>query len=60
MKKYTEEEALAEIFTSKHLSAKVRVCKTRYANGKLSQKIVKEILGEFNFTETQKTLYIKQ
>jgi len=59
MERFTQEEALKEVFSSKKLSAKVAVYKHRYVNGKLAQKAIDEILKDNNFIVIQKTIYIK-
>lgn len=59
MKRFTEEEALKEIFSVKKLSPKMGVYKFRWKNGELAQKAIDEILKENNFIVIQKTVYIK-
>ncbi len=59
MERFTQEEALKEIFSSKELSPNMVVYKHRYKNGKLAQKSIDDILKDNNFIVIQKTLYIK-
>lgn len=59
MERFTQEEALDEIFAAKNLTAKMNVYKHRYKNGKLAQGAIDEILRIHNFIVIQKTLYIK-
>jgi hypothetical protein len=60
MEKFTCEQAIKEVFSTKWLSANMRVKKQRYNEGKLSQKAIDEILRINGFTVIQQTLYIKQ
>lgn len=62
MKKFTEQEAIQEIFynNTEPLSSKMLVYKHRYKNGTLSQKAIDEILKDNGFIVAQETLYIKK
>lgn len=60
MEKFTQDEALKEIFGSKSLSKNMNVYKHRFKKGKLSQKAIDEILKDNNFVVIQETLYIKK
>lgn len=59
MERFTQEEALKEIFSEKRLSPVMNVYKHRYFNGELSQKAIDKILKHNNYIVIQKTLYIK-
>lgn len=59
MERFTQDEALKDIFGSKSLSKTMVVYKHRFKVGKLSQKAIDEILKDNNFIVIQTTLYIK-
>lgn len=61
MKKYSEKEALTEIFYNNTipLSSNMLVYKHRYSQNKLSQKAINQILTDNNFVVIQPTLYQK-
>jgi hypothetical protein len=61
MKKYTQEEALQQIFgnNKKPLTAKLLVYKFRYKNKTLSQKSIDNILKSHNFIVVKPILYGK-
>jgi len=58
--KYTEFEALKEIFESKPLSATMTVYRHRWKKGVLSQKVIIDLLNKNGFTIVQETLYTKK
>jgi len=59
MKKYTEDEALQEIFSLKgdQLSANMNVYKSRYKKGTLSQKSINRILDQYGFVINKPAMY---
>jgi hypothetical protein len=61
MKKYTQEEALKEIFEDNDtpLSNNLTVQKHRYKNKELSQKVISIILEEHGFKIIQTAIYGK-
>lgn len=61
MKKYTQEEALQQIFgnNKKPLTAKLLVYKFRYKNKTLSQKSIDNILKSHNYIVVKPVLYGK-
>ena len=59
MERFTQDEALKEIFGVKHLTPKMSVYKYRWKKGDLAQKAIDEILKDNNFIVIQTTLYIK-
>ncbi len=59
MTKFTETEALDEIFNSKELTASQRVNKSRWLSGKLSQKLIDAIIKENGYNCIQEKLYTK-
>jgi len=60
MTQFTEQEALDIIFNKKDLTAKDRVNKSRWLKGKLSQKVIEQILVRDGFNCIQEKLYVKQ
>lgn len=62
MKKYTQDEALNEIFFENKvpLNSAMRVWKCRYKNGRLGDVAISHILTSYNFVTTQQTKYKKK
>jgi len=60
MKNFTEQEALDELFNSRKLTAIERTNKSRWLKGKLSQKVIEQILTANGFNCIQEKLYVKQ
>jgi len=59
MERFTQEEALEEIFSKKKLTPNMTVSKHRYKKGELGQSAIDEILKRHNFIVIQRTLYVK-
>ena len=57
--KYTQEEALAEIFINPEKDNTLIVHKHRYSKNKLSQKAIDKILESHGFKIIQASLYAK-
>jgi hypothetical protein len=57
MKKYSQEEALNEIFNKKGLSPIMIVNRSRYKKNQLSQKFIDNLLKKHNFVIVHISLY---
>lgn len=62
MKKFSQKEALNEIFCNNEiaLTPKMLVYKYRHKNGTLSQKSIDEILKDNEFEMIQESIYTKK